>query len=91
MYRLFFQTGLVQDELADRFFGDPPNAAVPVPLELTAAQQRVQCVVSDPQRFSGLLGGQDIGVFLEHLLALLAAAVTLTVGTGARINRAGAA
>ena len=89
--RLFFQPGLVQDELADRLFGDPPNATASVSFELTAAQQCIQCVVSNPQRLSGLLGGQDIGVFLEHLLAFLAAAVTLTVGTGARINRAGAA
>ena len=87
----FLQPGLVQNELLDCLLGDPPDAAIPVALELAAAQQRVQCVVSDPQRFSGLFGGQDIGVFLKHLLTLLADAVTLTVGTGARINRAGAA
>ena len=91
IYLIFLQPGLAQNELLDCLLGDPPDAAVPVALELTAAQQRVQCVVSDPQRFSGLFGGQDIGVFLEHLLALLADAVTLTVGTGARIDRAGAA
>lgn len=68
---LFFESSVADNVLLHRQFGDTPDSAVAVALEVAAAQQGVQGVLPHPQSLAGLLGGEDVLVFLQHLSHLL--------------------